>query len=126
MIGIGPAGPTHLQSGMRWLIILGGLVASSFVAGCSRRETPVEEGIRTATLLVGNGAEPADLDPHVVALFTDQRVQLALFEGLAAFDEKTAAAVPAAAERWESSPDGLTWTFHLRAGLVWSNGDPLT
>lgn len=31
-----------------------------------------------------------------------------------------------AAERWEQSEDGLTWTFHLRPGLVWSDGQPLT
>lgn len=34
--------------------------------------------------------------------------------------------VPAAAESWEVSEDGLTWTFHLRKGLVWSDGEPLT
>ena len=33
---------------------------------------------------------------------------------------------PAAAEKWEVSPDGLTWTFHLRAGMKWSDGTPLT
>ena len=33
---------------------------------------------------------------------------------------------PMAAESWEQSEDGLTWTFKLRAGLVWSDGEPLT
>ena len=33
---------------------------------------------------------------------------------------------PAAAEKWEVSKDGLTWTFHLRPGQVWSDGTPLT
>jgi ABC-type transport system substrate-binding protein len=33
---------------------------------------------------------------------------------------------PAAAESWEASEDGLTWTFHLRPGQVWSDGTPLT
>jgi oligopeptide transport system substrate-binding protein len=33
---------------------------------------------------------------------------------------------PAGAERWEISKDGLTWTFHLRKGMVWSDGVPLT
>src|ERR1044071_5210991 len=31
-----------------------------------------------------------------------------------------------AAESWEQSEDGLTWTFHLRDGLKWSDGEPLT
>lgn len=34
--------------------------------------------------------------------------------------------IPAAAESWEASEDGLTWTFHLRPGQVWSDGTPLT
>ena len=34
--------------------------------------------------------------------------------------------VPDAAETWEISPDGLTWTFHLRPDLTWSDGRPLT
>ncbi|HLV37326.1 MAG TPA: peptide ABC transporter substrate-binding protein [Spirillospora sp.] len=34
--------------------------------------------------------------------------------------------IPAAAERWEPSEDGLTWTFYLRPGQVWSDGTPLT
>lgn len=33
---------------------------------------------------------------------------------------------PWLAERWESSTDGLTHTFHLRSGVVWSDGQPLT
>jgi peptide/nickel transport system substrate-binding protein/oligopeptide transport system substrate-binding protein len=33
--------------------------------------------------------------------------------------------LPAAAERWEVSEDGLTWTFHLRRGMAWSDGAPL-
>ena len=34
--------------------------------------------------------------------------------------------IPAAAESWEVSDDGLTWTFHIAPGLQWSDGTPLT
>lgn len=96
------------------------------LTSCSRRETPVDVGLSTGTLHIGNGAEPGTLDPHLVDAYNDMRILAALFEGLCAIAERTSEAVPAAAERWESTPDGLTWTFHLRAGLQWSNGDPLT
>jgi len=59
-------------------------------------------------------------------VLTDQNLMMALFEGLTALDERTTEPVPAAAEKWESSADGLTWTFHLRPGLKWSNGEALT
>ncbi|HLQ81959.1 MAG TPA: ABC transporter substrate-binding protein, partial [Bacillota bacterium] len=40
--------------------------------------------------------------------------------------DKPSEYIPAVAEEWEVSDDGLTYTFHLRDGLTWSNGDPLT
>jgi|CZKI01.1.fsa_nt_gi oligopeptide transport system substrate-binding protein len=94
--------------------------------GCERRETPAEAGIRTQTLLVGNAAEPADLDPHVVSAFTDSNIVYTLFEALTKLDAKTSLAVPAAADRWDVSPDGLVYTFHIRPNARWSDGDPLT
>ena len=95
-------------------------------AGCSRRETPTEAGIRTQTLLVGNGAEPADLDPQVIYAFTDSHIAYALFEGLTKLDAKTSLAVPDLAESWDVSADGLVYTFHLRRDARWSDGDPVT
>lgn len=95
-------------------------------AGCGRRETPVAAGVRTHTLLLGNGAEPADLDPHLATILTDQVIINALFEGLTVLDEATATPQPGAAAKWSVSTDGLTWTFQLRPNLAWSNGDPLT
>jgi oligopeptide transport system substrate-binding protein len=94
--------------------------------GCGKRETPVEAGIRTKTLLVGNQNEPATLDPHLMDAATDMNVVVALFEGLTAYDEKTGGPVPGVAERWDISPDGLVYTFHLRPSAQWSNGDRVT
>jgi oligopeptide transport system substrate-binding protein len=102
------------------------LVGVLAVGGCARRQTQAESAVRAQTLLLGNGAEPEDLDPQVVTAYTDQNILLALFEGLTAIDEKTSQPVPAAASSWESSADGLSWTFHLREGLRWSNGERLT
>lgn len=96
------------------------------LAGCAKRETAVEAGIRTQTLLVGNAAEPITLDPQLCNWIVDQCIMMALFEGLTAIDEQTMQAVPAVAERWEVSVDGLVYTFHLRADAKWSNGDPGT
>lgn len=107
------------------LLCLLSSVLGLLLAGCGERTTPAEAGVRTQTLLLGNGAEPQSLDPHLVSAYTDQNILLALFEGLCALDETTSRAVPAAAERWDVSADGLVYTFHLRPGLKWSNGEPL-
>lgn len=102
------------------------LAALLALTGCGKRETDVEAGIRTKTLLVSNGAEPASLDPQLVNLYLDTRILYALFEGLTAIDEKTTRPVPAAAERWDVSADGLVYTFYLRPTARWSNGDRLS
>jgi oligopeptide transport system substrate-binding protein len=111
--------------GARWRRVAAATLLLA-AAGCSRRETPVAAGVRTQTLLLGNYAEPADLDPQVIVAYTDMNIINALFEGLTWIDPKTSQPVPAAAERWEVSADGMRYTFHLRAGACWSNGDPLT
>jgi peptide/nickel transport system substrate-binding protein len=49
-----------------------------------------------------------------------------LFEGLVKFDHVTHEIGPALATSWEAGPDSLEWTFHLRRGLRWSDGTPLT
>lgn len=113
---------SHLRFSSAFALLLA-LITS---AGCAKRETPAEAGIRTQTLLIGNLAEPASLDPHIVDALTDMNILVALFEGLTALDEKTSQPVPAVAERWDVSPDGLVYTFHLRPNARWSNGDPVT
>ena len=102
------------------------LVLLLLAAGCARLETPAEAGIRTQTLLLGNGAEPQDLDPQICDAYSDYNVLIALFEGLTCIDESTSRAVPGVAESWDVSADGLVTTFHLRAGATWSSGDPVT
>ena len=94
--------------------------------GCAKRETPADTGIREGILHVGNGAEPRNLDPTTAVSVTEAAVLGSLFEGLVNYAPDCRSVLPGAAERWDISPDGRVYTFHLRAGLKWSNGDVLT
>ncbi|MBI5363361.1 MAG: peptide ABC transporter substrate-binding protein, partial [Planctomycetes bacterium] len=73
-----------------------------------------------------NEGEPSSLDPQQGTGVVEGRVLRFLYEGLVVRDPKTLAPLPGVAERWETSADELTWTFHLRAGARWSDGEPLT
>ena len=65
------------------------------------------------------------LDPQKMSYQHDLRMAKALYEPLALVGPD-GEVEPAAAESWEVSDDGLRWTFHLRDGLRFSNGDPVT
>jgi oligopeptide transport system substrate-binding protein len=101
-------------------MVFGFLVASFclLASGCGRREPP-------ADITIINNVEPESLDPAIITGQADGRIVQGLFEGLTQLDPKTARPIPAMAERWDLSPDGLTYTFHLRTNLVWSTGEPL-
>ncbi len=92
------------------------------LTGCGQREAAVEGKI----LEYGNGTEPQDIDPHIVTGVSEHRIITALFEGLVTDHSSGEGVAPGVAERWDTSDDGLTWTFHLRADARWSNGDPVT
>ncbi|MBU2699001.1 oligopeptide transport system substrate-binding protein [Sporomusaceae bacterium BoRhaA] len=70
------------------------------------------------------GGEPETLDPAKMTGVPEGNYAQAMFEGLTELDAQ-ALPVAAAAEKWEISPDGLKYIFHLRANK-WSNGDEVT
>ncbi|MBP2652151.1 MAG: oppA 2 [Firmicutes bacterium] len=105
----------------RTTVIISILMIALAVGGCSlfngRQQS---KGLRYAV-----GDEPESLDPRKSTSIAASNIEAQLFEGLTSVDSNNNP-VPAAAERWEVSPDGLKYTFYLRKGLKWSNGDPVT
>ena len=66
-----------------------------------------------------------DFDPKSAIAWPNIQTCMQLFDRLVeAWPERTI--VPSLAERWEISDDGLRYVFHLREGLTWSDGTPLT
>ncbi len=80
---------------------------------------------RDDVLRFNNGSEPETIDPALASGQSDGRLARSLFEGLTVPDPRTLEPRPGQASRWETSPDGRLWTFHLRPGLQWSDGTPL-
>ena len=69
--------------------------------------------------------EWAGLDPHTVSSYSSYQILNNVLEGLTFYDDDLNL-VPWLAESWEQSEDGLTWTFHLREGVMFSNGREMT
>ena len=118
-------GANDLRRPLRLAGVLLGLMAL-LNGSCARRATTVDQATQAGVLHLSVGSEPTDLDPQTVTGLGDAKIIAALFEPIVTFDPLTLAPRPALAERWDISPDGLTYTFHLRPTARWSNGDPIT
>jgi oligopeptide transport system substrate-binding protein len=87
--------------------------------------SPATEFKPSETLHRGNSTEPETLDPHKSEDVSSGNIIRDLFEGLVT-EDAAGQLIPGAAEKWSISDDGLTYIFHLRNCLAWSNGEALT
>lgn len=86
----------------------------------SNTETPTRN-----TINISIGGEPPTLDPDLSGDSISARVAHDFFEGLLSFDQK-GEPIPGLAESWEISSNQKTYTFHLRKGIKFSDGTPIT
>ena len=82
---------------------------------------------RGGTLTFARFFETQNLDPAGVADNGSIFVRVQIYNTLVEADPDTIPNVgPGIADEWSSSPDGMTWTFHIRDNARFSNGDPVT
>jgi peptide/nickel transport system substrate-binding protein len=89
--------------------------------GSGSNGTPKQGG----TLVIGNTEEPDYLNPVLYTLATSYDVVSAIDDPMAVIDN-TGKLVPRLATSWTVAPDALTYTFHLRQGVTWQDGQPFT
>jgi peptide/nickel transport system substrate-binding protein len=78
------------------------------------------------TFLDAQVSDPRTFNPVLAQETTSTGAIGSLFDGLTEDNGETTETEPALAESWTTSPDGRTWTFVLREGLQWSDGEPVT
>jgi peptide/nickel transport system substrate-binding protein/oligopeptide transport system substrate-binding protein len=100
------------------LLIAGPAVAPGQEQG---QDAPARGGVYRRPLR----QDPVTLDPARVSDIYGRSVSQQIFDGLVQFDN-TLTVVPALAQFWRASRDGLTWTFHLRQGVRFHHGRELT
>ena len=82
---------------------------------------PLRRGLVRSTT-----SDPKSFNDIVAQETSTTLITSRIFDGLTTINGVTLKVEPALAERWEVSADGLTWTFYLRRGVLWSDGIPLT
>jgi peptide/nickel transport system substrate-binding protein len=96
---------------------LGGGVESAFAA---------EAGRPGGALVIGSVSGPKTFNPIVSSETSSSDIWHLMFDRLVGFDPIAREFTPRMADSWTRSGDGLSWTFHLREGLRWSDGGEVT
>ncbi|ROR65069.1 ABC transporter substrate-binding protein [Agrococcus jenensis] len=116
--------------------LLGGLAAGAAFAllltGCqSQRDdgdpAASEPGAASdvdSTFVFGSSSDPSGLDPAFASDGETFRISRQIFEGLVGVEPGTADPAPLLAESWESTEDGLSYTFALKSGVTFHDGTP--
>lgn len=107
----------------RALAALSLLVATALLAGggCGGGRSAAD-----SVLIYAQPEDPKTLDPINTDIAEAVHILTNVFDTLVTYDDETTDIVPALAESWEHSDDGLTWTFRLRPGVMFHDGAPLT
>ena len=102
------------------------LTATAGAALLGAADARAVEHVGDRRMLVFSGGQPVPvLDPHVRYDWSTRMMQQAVYDALAKYTGNPARVVPWLAESWETSADGLTWTFHLAGNARFHNGDPV-
>ena len=105
-------------------LVLAALGALTLTASCDSGSGRAPCPAGKLCLEFGNDVDPTTLDPPLTALTQEDRIMGDLFVGLTQ-DDPNGVPGPGVATSWETSADGLTWTFHLRKSK-WSDGVDVT
>jgi peptide/nickel transport system substrate-binding protein len=116
----------------RSLLLLGVLVFTLGIAGCGGDDdggggeatTTAAEPAAGGTLVFGTAADPVVLDGALVSDGESLRVIQEIFETLVSLEPGSTELAPGLAESWEISDDGLSYTFALRSGVTFHDGEP--
>jgi peptide/nickel transport system substrate-binding protein len=120
-----PISIKHLKIGRRGLLQSGAAIAMLSAGVLSASDAHAQEPVRGGTLRLGFSADPAGFDPAQGPSGMSHVVIEQIFSTLMSLDEE-ALPYPDLTESYEVSEDGLEYTFRLRDGVTFHNGDPLT
>ncbi len=84
----------------------------------------LEASVSGDTLVFGRGGDSIHLDPIQPLDGESAKVCEVIYDTLVQFRDNTTDIEPALAEAWESTPNGLIWTFYLRQGIQFHDGTP--
>jgi peptide/nickel transport system substrate-binding protein len=125
-----------LRNKWHWLLMLLVVAMLAFAAGCGGDDddeagddggttTEASGGAEGGTLVFAGASDPVALDGALVSDGESLRVITQIYETLVALKPGTTEPEPGLAESWEANDDGTVWTFKIREGVTFHDGEPL-
>ena len=97
--------------------------ATATTAAPEATATTAASQATTTKVIFGAGGEPTTLDPHVPVTGIDDGFIRNIYDGLIDWAGKPGEYVPSLATEWEVASDNVTWTFKLREGVKFHDGN---
>src|SRR5688500_16821112 len=121
---------------LKFLLLLMALALALVAAGCGGDDDEGgegagtttqadEEGTTGGTLVFAGASDPVALDGALVSDGESIRAITQIFETLVALKPGTTEPEPGLATEWEANEAGTTWTFQIREGVTFHDGEPL-
>ena len=119
--------PSAALTGVVPLLLLLALAGCGAGSGNTADRTHTTgEPVSGGTLVYARGSDAVGLDPGGETDGESMKVCDNIYENLVTYAEESTDIVPELATRWEISEDGKTYTFHLRQGVRFHDGEQLT
>jgi peptide/nickel transport system substrate-binding protein len=107
-------------------LIAGALVASAAMTGATLGTPGSARAADPVTFTLGYTGDADSFNPFLGYQAISYEAWALEYDFLVGYKMTDMSPEPALAESWETSDDGLTWTFHMRDGVMWNDGVPLT
>ena len=108
----------------RTFLLIGWLALLTFPIVLFSMQVQADSHRKGGTLIFGRGGDSVGLDPALEVDGESFKVCDNIYDALLQYKSDSTDLEPALATHWESSADGLTWTFHLRKGVKFHDGTP--
>ena len=114
--------------GLRTPLSIGVLICSvmSIGVGVAGAQSASPDAEETVTFTVGVTGDLNSANPFRQIDTTESFLTTLMYDGILRLGQEDYATEPELLESWETSEDGLTWTFVLRDDITWSDGEPIT
>ena len=119
----GPRSRSFVFAGLLVCLVCAGALTGVTTA---RADSSPSASAAPLTLKIGYTSDADNLNPFVGYESPSYEVWALNYDKLGYNDAATLKDTPGLAESWTVSPDGKTWTFHIRQGVKWQDGQPLT